>query len=92
MPESSLCAEHSGQVERIKGVGNQLKLLNGLIVVLITVIATVGGSLYFQIQNVVVSIAGYQTRFAGFEDRLQRLDAADQRMSERIDQIKLQLR
>lgn len=82
-----VCSNHSGQDEKIKAASRQVGITNWMLGILITVILGVGGALYTQLQTVVIAMAQVTTRLTAFEERIQRMDLADQRLSDRLDRI-----
>ena len=82
-----ICQEHSGQSEKIKAANRQQSITNWMLGILITVILLVGGSLYAQLQALVVSMSQVTTRLTAYEERFQRLEVTDQRIFDRLDKL-----
>ncbi len=87
-----LCAEHTGQTEKIKSTNRQQATTNWMIGILISVILLVGGSIYNQLQALVVGLSQVTTRLMTYEDRFQRLEATDQRIVDRLDKLESRYR
>lgn len=81
--ECNVCAAHSGQDEKIKGVGRQLGVLIWMLGILTAVIIGVGGALWSQLSSLSVSVATFTSRTAAFEARLEKLESRQDRLEQR---------
>lgn len=81
------CVLHSGQEERIKGIGGKLNLVIWLLGFLITIIIALGGALYASVQTLNVTLASFTAKFVAIEGKIQTLEATDARLTDRIDRL-----
>jgi hypothetical protein len=82
-----VCPSHSGQDEKIRSAFAKMNLLIWMIGILIMVIIAVGGALYSGVSAVHVAVAGYSSRITAVEESLKKLEAADQRLNDRVDRL-----
>ncbi len=85
--ETEVCAAHSGQNEKIRSAFAKVNLLVWMMGGLIFATITVGGVLYASVQSVQITMAGYSSQLNNINERLRMLDAADQRLSDRLDRL-----